>query len=102
MVQFFYNQVITGIYTCDWDDLHFCYFAAVFQSFAPPKIVTKFADISFEIYLWHYMFTDGPLRLFGLTGYWLVDCLVVFAVSVLVAYIANRIVNLLKKRSLAR
>lgn len=78
------------------------FFIAVFQLFASAKMVAKFADISFEMYIWYYMPTNGSLRLFGLVGYWLIDCLEVFTVSILVAYIANKIVNLLMKRRIAR
>lgn len=67
----------------------FYIFAVCFERIKPWKIVAWFSGVSFEVYLWHYMFTDGPLRLFGITDYWIVDCAIVFGVSVVPAWGAN-------------
>ena len=69
----------------------FYVFAYIFRNKQPIKIV-KFVDlISFEIYLWHYMFTDGPLLVFGKTWNWITDCITVFIITLIIAYIANLI-----------
>lgn len=38
--------------------------------------------ISFEVYLVHYMFCVGPVKLFGCTGWWGIDAVLVTAISV--------------------
>lgn len=93
-----YNQIIAG-YTHAIGALCIFYiFAVVFRDIKPVKPIVWFANISYEIYLWHYMFTDGPLRIFGITNYWVLDCLVVFVITVLVALFANKISDLIIKR----
>lgn len=69
----------------------FMIFAVVFKNYVPVRCVRFFDGISFEVYLWHYMFTVGPIRLFGLTGYWIFDCIVVMTIVVIVASVANRL-----------
>lgn len=43
--------------------------------------------ISFEVYLYHYMFCVGPVRLFSLAGNWLIDCCIVTIITVSIASI---------------
>lgn len=68
----------------------FLVFAVVFKNCMPTKCIQFLDGISFEVYLWHYMFTVGPIRLFGMTGYWVLDCIVVTAFTVLIAFVTNR------------
>lgn len=53
------------------------------------------SSISFEVYLYHYMFCVGPVRLFSLTGNWLIDCCLVTIITVVIAsfmkIVSNRI-----------
>lgn len=86
-----YNYIVVGYTHAFGAFCIFYIFAVCFEKIRPWKIVTCFAGISFEVYLWHYMFTEGPLRLFGITGYWVVDCGVVFVISIIMAFGANRI-----------
>ena len=68
----------------------FCIFAYLFKNRVTGRLVSWVSEISFEIYLYHYMFTVGPLKLFGLTGYWSLDCILVTAVVVIISIIMNR------------
>lgn len=54
-----------------------------------PRVIEVLSCISFEVYLYHYMFCVGPVRLFGLTPWWAADCAVVLAVTLVVSYVAN-------------
>lgn len=56
-----------------------------------PKVIRIVNDYSFEVYLYHYMLTVGPISLFGLTPWWGIDCLIVTAVTLGVAFVANYI-----------
>ena len=56
-----------------------------------PPIVQFISDISFEIYLYHYMLTPGPISLFTYFPNWILGCTVVTAVVLPIAYAANRI-----------
>lgn len=95
-----YNQVI-ATYTHAFGAFCIFYiFAVLFEDFKAVKVVSGFAAISYEVYLWHYMFTDGPLRLFGVSGVWILDCVLVFGVSLIMAcgahWITNRMLRGLK------
>jgi peptidoglycan/LPS O-acetylase OafA/YrhL len=61
-------------------------FETVFQTdCAPPKAIQFAGDLSFEIYLWHYMFVVGPVSIFAMVNNWTAACIattmVVFALS---------------------
>ena len=92
-----YNQVIAAYTHVLGAFCIFYMFAVAVGNVKPVKVVTAFAAISYEVYLWHYMFTDGPLRLFGLTGIWIVDCALVLLVSLMVAWGANRVAGYIIK-----
>ena len=64
-------------------------FACIFHK--PNKVVNHVSAISFEIYLWHYIFSFGKVSLFGLTPNWITDCIVVTATTFAVSYIMNMI-----------
>lgn len=93
-----YNYIIAGYTHAFGAFCIFYIFAVCFEKVRPWKIVTCFAGISFEVYLWHYMFTDGPLRLFGLTGLWGTDCVIVLVISIFLAFVANRIIGYIFQR----
>lgn len=76
----------------------FLIFAFLFHDRKPIKIVTFISNISFEIYLIHYMFCVGPVRLFDLTPYWAFNCLIVLGVTIIIAFIINKISNSMIKR----
>lgn len=64
-------------------------FAVLFKKVRVPYLISRLSEISFEIYLWHYMFTVGPLRLFGISGFWMIDSLLVALVAVAVAMVTH-------------
>ena len=78
----------------------FCIFyiiAYLFKNRETGRLVSRVSEISFEIYLYHYMFTVGPLKLFGLTGYWCFDCILVTVVVVIISIIMNRCSSVINK-----
>lgn len=60
-------------------------FETLFAQRKVPKAVRRVSDLSFEIYLWHYMFVVGPISVFALVNNWIAACaattLAVFAIS---------------------
>ena len=97
-----YNQIIAGYTHAIGAFCIFYIFAVVFRNIKPIKLIVGFANISYEIYLWHYMFTDGPIKLFGLTPNWVIDCIFVTCITILVATIANRISTIILKQFISR
>lgn len=67
-----------------------CLFEAIFRSRRVPKAIQFVSDVSFEIYLYHYMFVQGPIDVFGRSPNWVVGCIAVTAVVLPVAFLANR------------
>lgn len=85
----FYDRIACG-YTQDLAAFCIFYlFAVLFHNIQPPKWVGFIGEISFEVYLVHYMFCVGPVRLFGLTPYWVVNCFLVTIISVALAMILH-------------
>lgn len=85
---------------------HFTAACAIFYLFVafcsdayPPKIVKFVSAISFEIYLYHYMLTAGPISLFGKTPNWTIDCLLITGIVIVIAFIFNRFSLIWKKRN---
>lgn len=76
----------------------FYLFAVVFQNVQPPKWASFIGKISFEVYLVHYMFCVGPVRLFGLTPYWVVNCLLVTVISVALAISIHKVSCFVSKK----
>ncbi len=85
-----YDKIISS-YTHAIGAFCILYIFAVLGNQHPGKVVTWLSGISFEIYLWHYMFKDGPVTLFGLTYCWATDCIVVLALSIALAVLANKL-----------
>lgn len=54
----------------------------IFRNRNAPQWLSNIADISFEVCLVHYMFCIGPVKLFGCTGWWGIDAVLVTAISV--------------------
>ena len=86
----FYDRIACGYTQCIAAFCIFYLFAVVFQNIQPPKWVSFIGEISFEVYLVHYMFCVGPVKLFGLTPYWVLDCMLVTVVSVILAVTIHR------------
>lgn len=66
------------------------------------KLVSFLDKISFEVYLCHYMFIVGPISLMSITQLFLVNCVFVCISSIILAWIMNRIVNMIMKKSLRK
>ena len=80
-----YDRIICGYTQTAAAFCIFYIFAVLFETLKPPKPVAYFSEISFEIYLVHYMFCVGPVSVFGLTPYWVVNCVLVTVISILLA-----------------
>lgn len=79
----------------------FCIFyiiAYIFKNRKANKLVMWISGISFEMYLYHYMFTVGPIRLFGISGNWGIDCIVVTIVVVIISMIMNKCSGLIMNK----
>ena len=70
----------------------------VFSERKPWKCVQTINDLSFEIYLYHYMLIVGPISLMGLTPFWLTDCVLVAIVTLCAAWVAKRFAEKLSVR----
>ena len=71
----------------------FCIFyiaAFLFKSRSANRLTLWISKISFEIYLYHYMFTVGPIRLFGLTSSWAIDSILITIIVLLISAIMNK------------
>lgn len=76
----------------------FCIFfiiAYIFNKKQSGSAISFISKISFEIYLYHYMFCVGPVKLFGITGIWALDCVLVTMVTIIIAYFMNRCSSLI-------
>lgn len=77
----------------------FCIFYMVGTFFEKSKVgkgIKFINDISFEIYLVHYMFVVGPVSLFGITQNWILDCILATLVSVITAAIIYNISKIIR------
>lgn len=52
-------------------------------------------SISYEVYLVHYMFVVGPVSMFGLTSWWIVNCMLVTIVTLMTAQIIHSLSDLI-------
>lgn len=71
----------------------FYLFAWFFAERKPARVVSFFGKISFEVYLYHYMLTVGPISVFSATKLWAVNCFLAFGITVLIATIMHYIGN---------
>lgn len=88
-----YDKIIV-FYTQSVASAAIFYIVAAFTgNRTPGKVMTYLSSISFEIYLFHYMFCVGPVRVFGLTGNWCVNCVIVLTVTAMIAAVMHAIAN---------
>lgn len=73
----------------------FIYF---FSNKTPISIVKTISDISFEIYLYHYIFGVGPVKLIGLTNWYILDCVLIIILSVGTAYVMNKVSKIILEK----
>lgn len=79
----------------------FYLFAWFFAERKPVRCVTFIGEISFEIYLYHYMFTVGPVSLFSATSFWVVNCILTFSITLIIATVTHDLANSLEKKVFA-
>lgn len=80
----------------------FCLFGKLFANRTVPRPVQWISKISFEIYLYHYMFTVGPISVFGKTYGWLTDCVVTTLVVMVIAFCFYRLNNTITRLTTVR
>lgn len=56
-------------------------FSLLIKSEKTPKVIDVLDDISYEVFLCHYMFVVGPIRVIGITNVFLIDSLLVIFLS---------------------
>ena len=61
--------------------------------FHEPKTVEYYLYIIDHIF--SHMFCVGPVKLFGTTGIWVLDCVLVTMVTIIIAYFMNRFSSLI-------
>ena len=79
----------------------FCIFyiiAYIFKNRKANRLVLWISGLSFEIYLYHYMFTVGPIKLFGISGNWIIDCIIVTVVVLIISIIMNKCSTLIIRK----
>jgi peptidoglycan/LPS O-acetylase OafA/YrhL len=81
-------------------------FEIFFREREVPKGVKILSDISLEVYLFHYMFTVGPISVFDRVTFWPAACLVVtvlvLGISLLFNKVSTLISNSLSHKAIAR
>lgn len=93
-----YNR---GIVTYTQVIVAFCIFymfAVVFRKSKPFQGIEFISSISYEVYLLHYMFCVGPVRLFSLTSSWLLNCMIVTIITILAAFGLHKISALIIRK----
>ena len=65
-------------------------FVTIFRNIKKSKLIDIICGISFEIYLYHYMFIVGPVSLMKITNSYVINCVIVIAITVLVSYTLNK------------
>lgn len=73
----------------------------IFETLFAQRRVSKVAkcvnDLSFEIYLWHYMFVVGPVSIFSLLNNWITACAATTIVVFLISFASSRVTSFLQK-----
>lgn len=94
----FYDQIIASYTHVLGAFCIFFIFAYYFSGKRAPAPIHYISGISFDIYLWHYMFVDGPLCLFGKTGSWILDCILITVITIGIAAVVNLFQQIYSKK----
>ena len=71
-------------------------FAWLFER-KPWRWVRFINDVSFEIYLWHYLFLWPPLSTMKLTPWWAVNVALAMVATFVIAWVMNRLAGVIEK-----
>lgn len=95
---FFYSSIICPYthYIAAFGTLFF--FAKVFDRI-PPKWVRTLSDLSFEIYLYHFMFLFPPLSMLTVTPNWITGIITALIATLLVSIAAHALGRWIDRRS---
>lgn len=95
-----YDRIVTS-YTQVIAAFAMFYIVAYLTQEKPMGLIMRFvSSISFEVYLYHYMFCVGPVRLFSLTENWLVECCLVTIISIVISCSMKKVSDRVAKRIL--
>jgi len=64
----------------------------------PRAIVQWICNISFEVYLYHYMLIVGPLSFMSVTNNWIINSILVLFITAIVATLANKGVSFVRQQ----
>lgn len=93
-----YDRIAVG-YTQTLTSFALLYiFAFLFQNKTAGRIVNYLSSISFEIYLYHYMFCVGPFRIFDITENWILGCCIIFILTICIATVMQRFSKIITER----
>ncbi|RGU35073.1 acyltransferase [Ruminococcus sp. AF17-22AC] len=93
----FYNCIIVGYTQYIAAGSMLAVFAVIFPQNNGNKLLKWICKISFEIYLYHYMFIVGPVSLMNINGNWIISSLIVVGVTIVVAMCMHFITNYIEK-----
>lgn len=93
-----YNRVIVGY---EHNIAAWCIaicFAIMLNRVKPVKAVQLINDISFEIYLYHFMFIGGPISVIGMTGSKALDFIIVVIVTFFASFLTNKAIQMIARK----
>lgn len=93
-----YNRIVTGYTHAIAAFAIFYLVAFLTKDWRLGRVTAWLSSISFEVYLYHYMFCVGPVRLFSLTESWLINCGLVIIITVAIASFMKMVSNVITKR----
>lgn len=86
-----YTQCVFGV----WIFIFVTYFKNIANNNIIIKVVNNLEKISFEIFIVHYMFIVGPVRVMFLTRYSLINIVIVLGLSYVTGVILHKICDLI-------
>lgn len=102
-----YNVLIVGYTQAMIAFCIFLIFNCIFKNSKENKIIKFLDSISFNIYLVHYMYIVGPIRLMGITKSFSINVIITITITLVTAYVLKAIVDTLniiidKKKSIIK
>ncbi len=74
----------------------FILFSLFLNNRKPGKIINWLCNISFEVYLYHYMFIVGPVSLMSVTTSWILNSILILIITFILATIMHQIINIIQ------
>jgi peptidoglycan/LPS O-acetylase OafA/YrhL len=96
----FYNCIIVGYTQYIAAGSMLAVFAVIFSKNDGNKLIKWICKISFEIYLYHYMFIVGPVSLSNTSDNWIISSFIIVSVTICVSMCMHFITNYIEKKVL--